>query len=337
MNVGLSLVICTYNGIKRLKTVLDHLTKLDIPKELIWEVLVIDNASTDDTSNWVAEIQSSKTYSLPISLYYEPCPGLNNARITGAKMAIHDWLLFCDDDNLLEKNFIRFWFNVILEHNNLGAVGGRGIPLFDNDLPDWFKQYGHSYAVGPQMNQSGFVPIGGALYGAGLFVFKKPILKILENGFEMIMSDRKSGKLTSGGDLEWCYLIQLSGLRMYYEDKMIFHHQLNANRLQWSYYIKLKSSIAGGVGLLQSYHFIFSHGYRRPILFLINYIGNSIKMFFILISVNLKSILFTKDKSSSQQKLALVILRAKFLSYIFNAQTAYLHYKKLNQLFNASV
>lgn len=337
MSLGLSLVICTYNGVERLKTVFDQLIKLDIPKELNWEVLVIDNASTDKTSSWVSEIQSSKTYSLPISLYHEPCPGLNNARMTGAKMAIHDWLLFCDDDNLLETNYIRFWFNLILEHKNLGAVGGRGIPLVDIDLPEWFEQYGHSYAVGPQMTLTGFVPLGGALYGAGLFVFKKPILKLLENGLEMIMSDRKSGKLTSGGDLEWCYLIQLSGFRMYYENKMIFHHHLNANRLQWSYYLKLKSGIAAGVGLLESYHFIFSQGYPKPILFLTDYIGKSIKMFFILTSVKLKFILLAKDKSSKQHYLALVILKAKFLSYIFNAQTAYLHYKKLKQQFNASV
>jgi len=54
MSFGLSLVICTYNGVQRLKKVFEHLAILDIPKELNWEVLVIDNASTDETSNWIA-------------------------------------------------------------------------------------------------------------------------------------------------------------------------------------------------------------------------------------------------------------------------------------------
>ena len=60
MSVGLSIVICTHNGKNRLPIVFDYINNLQIPVQVNWEVLIVDNASTDGTSDWIDEFKLSK-------------------------------------------------------------------------------------------------------------------------------------------------------------------------------------------------------------------------------------------------------------------------------------
>jgi glycosyltransferase involved in cell wall biosynthesis len=190
MIIGLSIVICTNNGKNRLPFVFDYLNNLHIPVQVNWEVLIVDNASTDGTSDWINNLKLLKKLNFNVSCIEEKKPGLNFARITGAKNATYEWLLFCDDDNLLDCNYINYWFNSISYQQNLGALGGKGIPLTDNPLPDWFNEYAHSFALGPQSSKSGYIPKGTALYGAALFVLKTPVLQIVDKGFTCFVKEK---------------------------------------------------------------------------------------------------------------------------------------------------
>jgi glycosyltransferase involved in cell wall biosynthesis len=333
MSIGLSIVICTYNGKNRLPIVFDYINNLHISVQLNWEVLIVDNASTDGTSDWINNFKLSKKMNFNVSCIDERNPGLNFARITGAKNAAYEWLLFCDDDNLLDCNYINYWYDCISTQPNLGALGGKGIALTENATPDWFNEYAHSFAIGSQYSKSGFIPKGAALYGAGLFVLKSPVLKIVDKEFNMIMSDRESGKLTSGGDLEWCYLLQLSGLKLYYDDRLIFQHILDNSRLTWDYYKKLKAGIASGVGLLEPYHYIFKNDYTKSFSFLIYYVINLLKSILIYASAVIKAKLFLKDKDD----LGIIILKSKAVSYWSNLIKAFMHYKQLKRTFSAIV
>ena len=337
MDVGLSIVICTHNGKDRLGLVLEHINSLHIPDNLSWEVLVVDNASTDDTSSWITNLNSTHDFYFDISLVQEFQLGLNIARLAGARIAKYDWLLFCDDDNLLDSNYVQIWFEVITTYQNLGAVGGRGIAVINDTIPDWFNNFAHSYAVGPQFEKTGFVGQGIALYGAGLFVLKTPILKIINAGFKMVMADRESGKLTSGGDLEWCYLLQLAGLHLYYDERMIFEHQINSKRLHWDYYIQLKSGIASGVGLLESYHFIFKRGYKSTFFFILHYLYKITFSTLIFYSFWIKSKIFSIHKIDDKNSLGLSILQSKASSYISKFRSSFKHYRSLKNVFNAVV
>ena len=337
MELGISIVICTHNGKNRLELVLEHISRLHIPDNILWEVVVVDNASTDNTSNWINNLNSTHNFHFDISVVQESQPGLNIARLTGARNAKYDWLLFCDDDNLLDSNYVQCWFDAISSNQHLGAVGGRGIPLIDIPVPAWFNIYSHSYAVGKQLDKTGYLNNGAALYGAGLCILKTPILNIINAGFKMVMADREAGKLTSGGDLEWCYLIQLFGLNLYYDDRMIFTHQINSTRLNWNYYIKLKSGIASGVGLLESYHFIFKYGYKSTFLFILYYFYKSTISILTLCSFWTKSTLFHIHKNDDKNSLGLSVLKSKAFSYCSKLHSSYNHYKSLKNTFNASI
>jgi GT2 family glycosyltransferase len=151
----------------------------------------------------------------------------------------------------------------------------------------------------------------------------------------MVMSDRNGVNLSSGGDLEWCYLLQLSGWKLYYHEKMIFHHQISSTRLLWSYYIKLKSGIASGAGLLFSYQFMFKYRKKTAYPFLLNYLYQTIKNLFIYIYASIKLNLFFNASSKNENELALVILKSKVSSYFNHWNEAYIHYKKMKKIFSA--
>jgi glycosyltransferase involved in cell wall biosynthesis len=333
MSLGVSIVICTHNGKNRLPIVFYYLNNLQIPVQVNWEVIIVDNASTDGTSDWINKVNLSQKFNFNVSCIEERRPGLNFARITGAKNATYDWLLFCDDDNLLDCNYINYWYDCLSNKPNIGALGGKGFALTEHPTPHWFSVYSHSFAVGPQFDNIGFISQGSALYGAGLFVLKTPIVKIVDNGFMMIMSDRNSGKLTSGGDLEWCYLIQLSRLKLYYDDRLMFQHKLDSSRLTWEYYKKLKAGIASGVGLLEPYHYIFKNNYKNNFSFLIYYFKNLLKAILVFAAVSFK----VKLSSKYVTDLGLIILKSKAESYCVNLSRAYNHYKQLKRTFGATV
>src|SRR5690348_8092021 len=74
--LGISVVICTYNGAERLPQTLAHLAAQEDTGTIAWEVLVVDNASTDDTAEvarrcWPADAPA------PLRVVGEPRMGLS--------------------------------------------------------------------------------------------------------------------------------------------------------------------------------------------------------------------------------------------------------------------
>ena len=337
LKFGLSIVICTYNGVDRLYKVLEHINKLIIPSKLVFEVLIVDNASSDGTSNWVRKTFETSDWKFAPVILSENKPGLNFARLTGARNARFEWILFCDDDNLLDSQYLYYWHNTINTFLDVGAVGGCGIPLLEIPAPKWFNRYKNSYAVGSQHDKTGYLKHGGSLYGAGMFILKTPVLGILDRGFNMVMSDRNAGNLSSGGDLEWCYLLQLSGWKLYYNEKMVFQHQIAASRLTWSYYIKLKSGIASGAALLFTYQFMFKYGNKKFHSFLLIYLHQTIKALFVYFYVSKKLNLFFRSSSTHENDLSLSILKSKAKSYFNYFNEANIHFKKLKRFFSDAV
>ncbi len=56
MTISVSVVLCCHNSVERLQPTLTHLAAVQVPPGMSWEVLVVDNASTDDTAARAAEL-----------------------------------------------------------------------------------------------------------------------------------------------------------------------------------------------------------------------------------------------------------------------------------------
>lgn len=330
---GISVVVCTYNGKDKLEATLQSIFQQKTNKELLWEVLVIDNASSDGTKDFCIELRNKLNFTGSFKVLLESNPGLNNARIKGLAESKYNWILFCDDDNHLFDNYVQNGFNIISKNDSIGALGGMGLPIFESEKPEWFDQYYHSYAVGTQNATNGRILSNNPeVYGAGCFFYKLALQKIFATGFQTIMSDRKGKSLSSGGDVEWCYLIHLMRYEIWFSDELKFHHLIPASRITWSYYLKLKSGIASGSALLFPYMFTFKNDKASSTLYLIKFLQKLLTYNFINF-LHFSKIIFRKRKITNRsEELGYLILKAKAKSYRKNILMSLIHYKAIKLL-----
>ena len=101
----IAVVVCTYNRAEMLRNALRSLTLQQTDGAFSYEILVIDNGSTDPTKVVIAEIAASS----PVAVNYvrEETKGLAQALNRGVREARGTWLAFCDDDNLAEANWLK--------------------------------------------------------------------------------------------------------------------------------------------------------------------------------------------------------------------------------------
>jgi len=248
---GVSIIICSYNGVNKLKPTLNAIGKLkaDFP----WELIVVDNASKDATF----DISRNFLKDTLIDFRVEKCetPGKMFAFWKGISLAKYEYILDCDDDNHLRDDYLTNGFHILESNERIGALGGCGIPVMIGDQPDWFQYFEKSYAIGPQAKQPGKLQVNNYLYGAGSFFRKDLLLKLRNKGFSSMLSCRKGDQLTSGGDTELCMAILLLGNEIWYSDQLIFGHELTPARLTWSYFLKMKEGGASSFPLLLAYRF----------------------------------------------------------------------------------
>ena len=327
---GISIIVCTYNGRSGMLDLFTHFASLKIPAEFDWEIVLVDNASTDGTGEWVNELYQTNDWHFKLVKISEKKPGLNHARETGARTASFEWILFCDDDNWLEPDYLLHWYNIVNQFTDVGAVGGQGVLRNLNNLPAWVNKFGHSYALGPQASHIGYLPLGAALYGAGLFIKKSPVLNMLDNGFDWVMTDRKGNTLASGGDLEWCFLVQLNGYKLYYHDQMRFVHAIRSDRFNWSYYLKLKKGIASGAALLEPYKFLLLEGSSCP-GFIVYLFGKLIMAQLVNIKQYLFHLITPAFRQTDDQQLGVLIVQVKASSYRKGFVKAVKHFRSLKK------
>lgn len=325
---GISIIICTYNGKQKLEETL--LAILKLKATFSWELLVVDNASTDGTAAFSSSLLSDST--IDFSILLEAEPGLIKARLCGLRASKYDVLLYCDDDNTLDTNYMQIGYDLMKSNPIIGALGGCGTPVFEAKKPDWFDTYGHSFAVGPQAINDGPMPEHPAeLYGAGAFFRKAVLLYFLDRGFKSGLSGRTGNNLVSGEDVEWCYLIQLAGYQIWYDHRLLFTHTMPQGRMNWEYYLRLKQGIASGTGQLLPYSCLFINKSMNDLRYLIYWFNRT--SFATILYLKYKTrVIFGRKIMVNEDKLGEIILKAKMKSYFNNAISAYHHFRKLKTI-----
>lgn len=242
---GVSVVVCCYNSVSRLKPTLQHLSKQKFHSSLNCELILVNNNSTDQTSSFAIELWEGLGNSIiPLKIVDEPKPGLSNAREKGMSMAQYDIVLFCDDDNWLCENYVATVFDAFQRSDTIGAVGGWCEAAFEGKKPDWFDVFSGNFAVGKVKDISGFLDKpNDFIYGAGMSISKKAMANLNQRGFRNILSDRKGKKLSSGGDVEIIRALRLIGYNIYFDDRLFFQHFMPDSRMNWEYLLRIRKSM----------------------------------------------------------------------------------------------
>ena len=260
-----SVIICCYNSRSRIKPTLDHLALQEGLDTENWELILVDNNSTDDTSTIVEEHWSRIGCEVDLTITKEPLPGLSNARKQGIAMSKGVYVLFCDDDNWLDRTYLATAVSKMDENPSIGVMGGIGLPVLEGTEPYWFQQYKWSYAVGPQAEVSGDITFSkGYVYGAGSVMKKAVLDELYDLGFVHFLPDRRANVIISGGDNELCYNVAFLGYKIHYSDELKFWHYIPSSRLNLDYLKKFRIGQARSYDLIKSYETIlFSKGETR--------------------------------------------------------------------------
>jgi len=256
---GVTILVCTHNGSDKLPSTLDYIAKQSVKEGIFWEVLVVSNASTDNTFVVAQEIWNNLGLEIPFRIENESQPGKENALIKGFALARYEFVAVVDDDNWLAPDYVNIAFEVMSAHASIGILGGCAIGKCEITPPEWFEKFAAVYAIGTQNNGvSGPLKVdAGFVYGAGSVVRKSAWEKLRQHHFQFTTSAKRGKVLSGGEDLELCHAMQLAGYDLWYDERLTFIHYMYKERLNWEYLTKLGKSTATSSLTTIVYYFIF--------------------------------------------------------------------------------
>lgn len=140
--LNLSVIICAHNPRRDyLEQVLQALKTQSLPQDL-WELLLIDNAS-----NVILASEVDLSWHSNAKHIREETLGLTPARLRGIREARAETLVFVDDDNILDSDYLKIALKISEDSPFLGAWGGQIKPQFEKTPPEWTKPYWYHLAI----------------------------------------------------------------------------------------------------------------------------------------------------------------------------------------------
>lgn len=134
--IQVSVVMCTRNRVDQLQRVLDSAARMVVPSGLAWEFVLVDNGSTDHTPAVVEAFRGK----LPIRRVEEPKAGLSNARNRGVAEARGVYILWTDDDVVIDPGWLAAYVDAIMAHPEAAFFGGRIEPVLEGEPPRWWSE-----------------------------------------------------------------------------------------------------------------------------------------------------------------------------------------------------
>lgn len=254
MNQGISVIVCAYNAASRIEETIRHLALQEVPDNVAWEVILVDNHSDDGTVNLANTVWKSINTKDAWKVVREETQGLSYARARGFAEAQFEFVLMCDDDNWLQSDYVALAYSIMTANSKIGALGGQGKITFEVPPPNWIPTIS-VFATGKQNEFSGKVTTN-YLYGAGCVVRQSALQDLKSRGFKQLLTDREGGVLTSGGDYELCYALSIIGYDIWYDERLQFKHFITRNRLTWEYVECYVNESSRCFEILASYKYI---------------------------------------------------------------------------------
>jgi glycosyltransferase involved in cell wall biosynthesis len=124
----LTIAVCTRNRVAKLPNLLDSLARMEVPQGVDWELIVVDNGSTDATAAVLQDFAARRV--LPIRCGFEPRPGLSTARNHALNLARGEVIAFTDDDCCVAKDWLAVLARTFAGDQALQLLGGR-VELFN--------------------------------------------------------------------------------------------------------------------------------------------------------------------------------------------------------------
>jgi len=232
-----SVIVCTYNRAHNLPACLGKLALQEGVGDLVWEVVVVDNNSTDGTKDAVGELARK----LPIAVRYvfEPEQGLNYARNRGVTESTGRYFSFVDDDIAVSPRWLASLYGTLTEND--ADAAGSCIHLDERvQLPRWIvpEMYGflgyQDYGAAPfRMDGRKQYPFGGNMSFDRRVVDRIGLFdpKLGRKG-----AGRKRSELFKGAETDYFRRLADVGGRIFYTPDAVVYHQVLPFQLEKRYF-----------------------------------------------------------------------------------------------------
>ena len=210
MNIDVSLVVCTRNRAEALHLCLDAIARLNFRGN--WELVVVDNGSTDDTREKIDAF--AQTANFPVKYVYLGKPGLGRARNAGISETSGEIIAFTDDDCYVDPDFLTEICNAFSEVD-VGYTSGR-IRLYDpEDYPVTINE-----SLDPQVFPPNTFVAAGGIQGANMAIRREVLDQV--KGFDARFG---SGALFPSEDCEMaCRASNFGWKGRYVPEIVVWHH-----------------------------------------------------------------------------------------------------------------
>lgn len=215
----ISIIICTYNNADSLQITLNQLSDQALLEPEMFELLVIDNNSSDHTAQIISTFT---TTNLPYYHHTEPRQGLSHARNTGIEKAQGQYILFTDDDAEIYPNWLSNYLAKV-RSTKADCIFGKIEVMWDQPQPWWYDDsYAGFFAVVNHGEREIAVKDKSKPFFGKNFCIKKSFLTDM-GGFDPELG-RKGTELAGGEEILVFYkLIEQQLQVIYYPDLTVGH------------------------------------------------------------------------------------------------------------------
>jgi glycosyltransferase involved in cell wall biosynthesis len=235
-NTSFTVALCTHNHKERLLRTLRGLVQLHRPASR-WELVIVDNASTDGTSDLLAA-NDWRTSDMTVKVVREQKLGLSNARNRAIQEATGEYIVFIDDDETPDPHWLSAYERAILTERP-DAMGGRiEVAFVDGERPSWLQDELLGFLG--KLDHGGIAraitdprtPIFG-----GNFAFRRETFARI--GLFDAALGRKGVANVGGEDVEMYRRMIDMGCNVWWVPDAIIHHRIQADKLERRYFLDL--------------------------------------------------------------------------------------------------
>jgi len=228
----ISVVVCTYNRCQSLSAALEDLAVQVMPDSNAWEIVVVDNNSSDQTRKVVEEV--SEKWPGRFRYVFESRQGLSQARNRGIQESQGELIAFTDDDVQVEPDWLRNLTSNLF--NGWIGAGGRIVPTWKKPLPSWLSPHDFHSMEPFVAFDAGAVPrrLEKPPFGANM-AFRREVFHKY-GGFRTDLG-RIGNDLIGSEDTEFGRRLLAAGERLRYEPSAVVYHPVVEDRIQKSYFL----------------------------------------------------------------------------------------------------
>ena len=232
--VNVTVILCTYNRCDSLARALGSVADSKLPESVEWEVLVVDNNSSDQTREVVEDF--CRRYPGRFRYVFEPRQGKSYALNTAIREARGEVLAFVDDDVIVESTWLQN-LAADLYNGEWAGAGGRILPQWPCAPPAWLPQkewFGMAPLVMFDLGEQAR-PLSDPPFGTNMAFHRRMFEKY--GFFRTDLGPGLNGKIRNNEDTEFGGRLLAAGERLKYEPAAVVHHEVPQKRLQREYFL----------------------------------------------------------------------------------------------------